>query len=127
MAIPRLKEEQKILATLDNGAITQLVKFSAVRTSINLRRAHLLALTILDTGLRANEALGLTTQDVDYDNLTFHVTGKGRKDGEYPSAANFGRSSFDSVNASTTGQMGYSTLRDSFWYEEQYESQCPQL
>jgi len=38
-----------------------------------------LALTALDTGLRIDELLGLTRQNVDLDNLTLLVKGKGNK------------------------------------------------
>jgi hypothetical protein len=49
--IPRLKEEQKVLATLSQEAIRRVANFKpAIRA--NLRRAHLVALTILDCGLR---------------------------------------------------------------------------
>jgi integrase len=64
--IGRLKEEQKILAT----------------------RAHTLCkpsarppywLTILYCGLRASEALGLTKEDLGFENFAFKVVGKGNK------------------------------------------------
>src|SRR5260370_27274223 len=54
--IPRLKEEQKILATLTPEMITRVIRgVDATKSGTNLRRAHLVALTILDTGLRASE------------------------------------------------------------------------
>ena len=72
-----LKEEQKILQTLSDNHIKALLGFRPV--GVNLKRAHLIALTILDTGLRASEVLGLTFKDCDLDNLTFKVKGKGNK------------------------------------------------
>ena len=75
--IPRLKEEQKILETLGEGAKHSVVSFRP--TGTNMRRAHLVALTILDCGLRASEVLGLTKADCDLDNLIFKVLGKGNR------------------------------------------------
>ena len=46
--IPRLKEEQKILVTLSADMIKALTLFRPV--GVNLHRAHLVALTILDMG-----------------------------------------------------------------------------
>ena len=40
---------------------------------------HVLTLTALDTGLRVSEILGLRRCDVDLDNLTLRVVGKGNK------------------------------------------------
>ncbi len=73
-----LKEEQKILATLSESQIHQLLHFKQGK-GFNTVRAHLAALTILDTGLRASELLGLTKEDIDLDNLAFKVKGKGGK------------------------------------------------
>jgi integrase/recombinase XerD len=75
--LPKLKEEQKILQTLSAEAIRALIHFRP--SGRNLTRAHLVALTILDTGLRASEALGLTKEDVCLDNLIMKVVGKGGK------------------------------------------------
>jgi site-specific recombinase XerD len=76
-----IKEEEKILATLTPDQLTNLVhcKFGSIRKQTNLQRAHLVALTICDTGLRASEVLSLTISDVDCDNLTIKVKGKGGK------------------------------------------------
>jgi integrase/recombinase XerD len=72
-----LKTEQKILSTLSKEDVQRIVGFRP--RGINLTRAHLIALTILDTGLRASEVLGLTKENVDVDNLTLKVVGKGNK------------------------------------------------
>jgi integrase/recombinase XerD len=77
--IPKLKEEQKILQTLSTEGIEKIMKFRPKATSRNLFRAHLIALTILDTGLRISEVLGLVVTDVDLDNLLLRVKGKGGK------------------------------------------------
>lgn len=71
------KEEQKLIVTVTESDIARIIKCSV--TGSNLRRAHLLALLILDTGLRASEALSLTKQDVTLDQLIIRVLGKGGK------------------------------------------------
>ena len=76
--IPKLKEEQKILATLSSEAIKNLINARPTKGQ-TLLRAWLVALTILDTGLRASEVLGLTKQNINLDELTFRVFGKGGK------------------------------------------------
>ncbi len=75
--IPRLKEEQKILATLTPEHVNRLLQFRP--KGRNLMRAHTLTLLLLDTGLRVSEALGLNWDHVDLDNLVLRVLGKGGK------------------------------------------------
>jgi site-specific recombinase XerD len=77
--IPKLKEEQKVLQTLADDAIGRILSFRPKTTSLNLVRAHLVTLTMLDTGQRISEVLELTTGDVDFDNMTLRVRGKGGK------------------------------------------------
>lgn len=77
--MPWQKEEQKILSTLSIIQINQLLAYKASGKSGNLRRAHLIALTILDCGLRATEVLGMTIEELDVENLTIKVKGKGGK------------------------------------------------
>jgi integrase/recombinase XerD len=48
------------------------------------RRLFLIVLTLLDTGCRISEVLGLQVQDVDLDNLLLTVTGKGQKQRKVP-------------------------------------------
>jgi integrase/recombinase XerD len=75
--IPRLKEEQKILATFSQAHVAKLIHWKAVGR--NQSRVRVAALTALDTGLRVNELLCLTRQDVELDNLVLRVKGKGNK------------------------------------------------
>lgn len=75
--IPRLKEEQRILQTLIPADVYSILAYKPI--GVNLRRAHTIALTILDTGLRASEVLGITKEDINMDTLVFKVLGKGGK------------------------------------------------
>jgi len=75
--VPRLKEEEKILATLSADQVQRLIRFKP--GGRNLSRAHILALLLLDTGLRFAEALRLRWEDIDLENLLVKVVGKGGK------------------------------------------------
>jgi integrase/recombinase XerD len=72
-----LKEEQNILSTFSLEQVNRLVHWKPVSRSQT--RAHLVAMAALDTGLRINELLSLTRQNVDLDNLVLRVHGKGNK------------------------------------------------
>jgi integrase/recombinase XerD len=74
--IPKLKEEQKILATFSPSAIRSMVSYKAGPSE---RRLHTLVCLLFDTGLRISEALSLTKESVDLDNLAIKVHGKGGK------------------------------------------------
>jgi integrase/recombinase XerD len=72
-----LKEEQKVLATFSAAHISLLLNWKPVKDS--QRRLHALIYLFLDSGLRLSEALGLSKDDVDFDNLVIKVKGKGGK------------------------------------------------
>jgi integrase/recombinase XerD len=80
--IPRLKEEKTILATLTPAHVDRLLRWKPKAASAI--RVHTLACLLLDTGVRANEALSLRRPDVDLDNLLIRVRGKGQKDRVVP-------------------------------------------
>jgi integrase/recombinase XerD len=75
--IPKLKEEQKVLATLTPEQIRRLVSFKP--KGINQTRTHTAALLILDGGYRISELLTLPFDHCDLDNLVVKVRGKGGK------------------------------------------------
>ena len=75
--LPRLKEEQKILATFSPDQVKRIIHWKPVGR--NLTRAHAACLVILDSGLRISECLGLSRMDLDFDNLIIRVKGKGNK------------------------------------------------
>jgi integrase/recombinase XerD len=74
--IPKLKEEQKILTTFSPSAIKSMVSYKPRPSE---RRLHTLVCLLFDTGLRISEALSLTKENVDLDNLAIKVHGKGGK------------------------------------------------
>src|SRR5579863_674715 len=79
LRIPKLKEEQKVLATLGNDGIAKIVRFRPPAGDANVIRVHLVAMVILDTGLRISEVLRLTTSDINFDQMILRVHGKGNK------------------------------------------------
>jgi site-specific recombinase XerD len=72
-----LTEEQKILPTFSHDQISRIVHWKPVQHSQS--RLHAIALTALDTGLRVNELVSLLRNDVDFQNFTLRVKGKGNK------------------------------------------------
>jgi site-specific recombinase XerD len=75
--IPKLKEEQKVIATLTPEQMRRLIQFKP--KGKNHTRAHSAALLILDGGYRISEVLSLAYEHADLDNLVVKVRGKGNK------------------------------------------------
>src|SRR5262249_1246825 len=71
--VSKLKTEDKVIDTLTDVQVRALL---SARTTPLL---HALIASLLDMGLRIEEALTLTWADVDLDNCLVKVTGKGRK------------------------------------------------
>jgi integrase/recombinase XerD len=78
VAIPRLKEEQKIIPTLTADQTRRLLEYRP--KGLNNTSAWTVAMPAMDTGIRLNEALSLRRDDLDFDNLLIAVRdGKGGK------------------------------------------------
>lgn len=75
--IPRLKEQQHVLATFSQEHVAKLVAHRP--STFSDKRIHMVACLILDTGVRIAEALSLNRQaDLDLDQATITVRhGKG--------------------------------------------------
>jgi site-specific recombinase XerD len=109
LRIPRLKEEQKILATMSEEQVKRIV--SAKPSGLNETRAKISAITALDTGMRIQELLNLRRGDVDFDNLVIKVNGKGNKQRLVPMSIelrrvlfrHLGQHQFDRVFCTTRG------------------------
>jgi integrase/recombinase XerD len=78
LTIPRLKEEQKVLATFSPEQVQALLAFKP--KGRNQARAHIVCSLLLDTGLGISEALSIRYKAVDLDNMFIRVTGKGNKE-----------------------------------------------
>src|SRR5262245_39797296 len=76
--IAKLPVEKELVKTLPEDNLKALLGFKP--STFGERRIHTLCLTIIDTGIRIDEALGLKVADVDFDNMLIRVVGKGRKE-----------------------------------------------
>ena len=76
--IPKVIVEQNVLRTLTAEQAQRIIQSKS--TGRNQTRARLVALIILDSGLRISEVLRLRRTDVDFDNLVIRVLGKGKKE-----------------------------------------------
>ena len=72
-----LKEEQQILNTFSAEQVQAFLTYKPKGT--NMTRAHMVVCLLLDTGIRISEALGLKRKDIDMENMTMRVEGKGGK------------------------------------------------
>jgi integrase/recombinase XerD len=80
--IGRLKEEETILPTMTD---MQVGKVIAVKPkTFYEHRLYAIVLTLLDTGMRIDEALTLRAEQVDFENMLVTVAGKGRKERKLP-------------------------------------------
>ena len=75
--INRLKEEGRVQPTFSTEQLTKLIAYKP--DTFYHRRLHALVLTLFDSGLRIEEALGLRRLQVDFDNFLLTITGKGDK------------------------------------------------
>lgn len=83
--LARLKAPSMVLRTLSDDEMVRLAKF--IGRTRNQRRMHAAVVLMLDSGLRASEWMNLKREDLDLDNLTVRVLGKGRKERVVPISA----------------------------------------
>jgi integrase/recombinase XerD len=77
--LAKLPEEKKQLRVFDDADIHKILSFKP--NGRNEHRIYALICTLIDTGIRINEALNIELDRVDFDNLTITVTkGKGKKE-----------------------------------------------
>jgi integrase/recombinase XerD len=76
--IPKVIVEHNVLRTLTADQVQRIIQSKP--TGRNQTRARMVALIILDSGLRISEVLRLRRTDVDFDNLVIRVLGKGKKE-----------------------------------------------
>jgi integrase/recombinase XerD len=77
LRIPQLKCEKKVKKTFTDAQLQAIIGYRPQRWYG--KRLHALLCTLADTGIRVDEALTLTRDRVDFDNLLVTVKGKGNK------------------------------------------------
>ena len=77
LRVPKLKQESYVPATYSRKQVQDIMRWKP--RGFGERRLYVLMLTLLDTGIRHDEALTLSVQDCNLDDLLLTVTGKGRK------------------------------------------------
>lgn len=80
--IPPLKEEKEVLPTFTEEQVRRFIHYKP-KTWYDCR-LQALSLTLFDCGLRIDEALSLSRDCVDFDQLLFTVKGKGNKQRQVP-------------------------------------------
>lgn len=78
LKIKQLQEEKVIITPFTDSQLQALISYKPKAPSWT--RLHTLLCLLIDTGLRIDEALTLTRDRIDMDNLVLKVTGKGRKE-----------------------------------------------
>jgi integrase/recombinase XerD len=82
LKIPRLKEEERVIETWSESDAKKFISHKP--KTKGLKRAQVLCLLLIDTGLRIDEALSIKKEHINFDNLFIRVTGKGRKERDVP-------------------------------------------
>ena len=82
MKVTGPKAEQRVLPVLGSNQIRQIVQWKPKHFSH--KRLHLVVLLILDSGLRISEVLGISRDDINLEQSTIRVMGKGRRERVLP-------------------------------------------
>jgi integrase/recombinase XerD len=82
LRVKSLKAETRVMRTFADSQIRAIVAFKP--TTFTEARLYTLLCLVIDTGIRINEALTLTRDRVDFDNLLVTVLGKGNKERVVP-------------------------------------------
>jgi integrase/recombinase XerD len=69
--VPKLREDSKVMPTYTEGQLKSIIDFKPKTESE--RRLHTLVLTLIDTGLRIDEALSLKRASVNLDQMLLTV------------------------------------------------------
>jgi len=78
--IDKLRTARKVIQTFSEEHIEKVLNTCGGKDFVDIRDRAIF-LTLLDTGLRASELCGISLQDVDFDEQTFHIRhGKGDKE-----------------------------------------------
>lgn len=82
LSVPKLKAERKVVATFSENQLRAIITFKP--KGFFEHRTHALLCLLIDTGVRITEALTLTRERVDLDNMLLRVRGKGNKERVIP-------------------------------------------
>jgi integrase/recombinase XerD len=100
--IPRLKEPETVLQVFSSDDMARLIAYRP--TCRTYRRVYVLALVIVDTGMRLDEVLNLRTTDLDFEDLLITIRkGKGGKQRVIPFSTTLRRVLFKYVEAGSRG------------------------
>ena len=75
--IPKLQEPEVIPPTFSTGDVQKILKYKPQTKEL---RFYILLLTLFDTGLRIDAALGIKRSDIDFENMLVKVITKGNKE-----------------------------------------------
>lgn len=125
--IKKLKEPQKVLRLFSDTQLRELIRYKGA--TFTAKRLNALITLLTNSGVRIDEALGLTRENTDFDNLLIQVKGKGSKDRLVPISREcrtviyrFLRNHKDKyVFPARYGKWGYRTALD------QFKSLCEKL
>lgn len=118
---PLLKVEKRVLKTYKPEDVKKIIAFRA--NHFGWKRMQALLCTLVDTGVRIDEALTLERDKVDFENLLLTVYGKGRKERKIPMSRELRKILYrwlkthnhDIVFCSRSGdKLGYDNLRRDF-------------
>lgn len=104
--LPYLKEEERIIQTLSPNAINMLINNRPTKGT-NLIRAWMFAICVLDTGIRASEAISLKRETVDFENLILRIKGKGGKERLVPFSLELRKLLFKFLHSSVNKTADY--------------------
>lgn len=77
LKIKKLQTEHKIIQAWNEAQLKRILAYKP--KSFPQYRMYAFICTLIDTGIRFEEALSLKTNDVDFDNLVIKILGKGNK------------------------------------------------
>ncbi|MDQ3816140.1 MAG: site-specific integrase [Acidobacteriota bacterium] len=120
IVLRKLKEEKKVFRSLTDSELRAIVSFKP--KSKTEKRLYALLLTLIDTGIRINEALTLERGKVDFDNLLLTVKGKGNKERVVPFSYELRKVLFKQLNHKFNlvfcnrdgGKLRYDNIRRDF-------------
>jgi site-specific recombinase XerD len=118
LRVKLLRAERKTIMTITDGDVRMLLQFKP--QDEGQRRAWTLILTLLDTGLRVEEALSLQRSRVNLEALTLTVLGKGNRERIVPMSSE-GRKHLFRLLSKVSGRFVFSTrTEDRLSYRNAY-------